>query len=202
MLRALIGCGVALAMLGPDPAPAQSDEATSARLEALFGDHEAYRKFLIALQAAVAAGGRAAVAAMVAYPLRTTIAGEPVTIGSAAGFLRHYDRLLTPAVVAAIERQTYDRRRRDLVQRDLPRHRLHRGARQGDRHQRWRARRLGLIKRALRISPLRAPEGSEAIQECERFGSPQPLPRDDGKHAGRTYDPSSSRATCSAITGQ
>jgi hypothetical protein len=106
MLRALIGCGVALAVLGPDPAPAQSDEATSARLEALFGDHEAYREFLIALQAAVAAGDRAAVAAMVAYPLQTTIAGEP-TIGSAAGFLRHYDRLLTPAVVAAIERQTY-----------------------------------------------------------------------------------------------
>jgi hypothetical protein len=107
MLRGLIGCGAALAMLGPDPAPAQSDEATSARLEALFGEHEAYRGFLSALQAAVAAGDRAAVAAMVAYPLRKTIAGEPATIGSAAGLLAHYDRLLTPAVAAAIERQTY-----------------------------------------------------------------------------------------------
>jgi hypothetical protein len=66
--RVLIGCGVALAMLTPDPAPAQADDATSTRLEALFGEHEAYREFLLALQAAVAAGDRAAVAAMVAYP--------------------------------------------------------------------------------------------------------------------------------------
>jgi hypothetical protein len=105
--RALIGCGVALAMLTPDPAPAQSDDATSTRLEALFGEHEAYWEFLLALQAAVAAGDRAAVAAMVAYPLRATIAGEPVTIGAAADFLAPYGRLLTPAVVPAIERQSY-----------------------------------------------------------------------------------------------
>ena len=90
-----------------DPAAAQSDQATSARLDALFGAHEPYRAFLAALKESVSEGDEAAVAAMVAYPLETTLAGERVTLASEDDFMQRYEQLLTPAVVAAVEKQTY-----------------------------------------------------------------------------------------------
>jgi hypothetical protein len=55
----------------------------------------------------MSAEDRAAVAAMVAYPFETTIAGEDVTLASKDEFARRYDELFTPAVVAAVEQQTY-----------------------------------------------------------------------------------------------
>ena len=96
-----------LAMVSGGVAVAQTDQATSARLDALFGEHEPYQKFLTALKAAVSADDKEAVAAMIAYPLETTIAGEQVTLESAGSFVQRYDRLFTPAVVADVERQTY-----------------------------------------------------------------------------------------------
>jgi hypothetical protein len=98
---------IALAMAAASPAGAQSDQATSARLDALFGAHEPYQAFLAALKESVSEGDEAAVAAMVAYPLETTLAGERVTLASQDDFVRRYGELLTPAVVAAVERQTY-----------------------------------------------------------------------------------------------
>ena len=70
---------IALAMSAAGPVAAQSDEATSARLDALFGAHEPYRAFLAALKDAA----------------------------SKDEFARRYDELFTPAVVAAVEQQTY-----------------------------------------------------------------------------------------------
>jgi hypothetical protein len=98
---------MALAMAAAAPASAQSDAETSARLEALFGAHEPYEAFLISLKDAVSAEDKASVAAMIAYPLSTRIAGEAVTFGSKEDVVRRYDRLFTPPVVAAIDRQAY-----------------------------------------------------------------------------------------------
>jgi hypothetical protein len=98
---------IALAISAAGSADAQTDEETSARLDALFGAHEPYQTFLAALKEAVSARDKAAVAAMVAYPFETTIAGEPVTLSSADDFALRHDQLFTPAVVAAVEKQTY-----------------------------------------------------------------------------------------------
>jgi len=97
----------AIAALASGPALAQSNAEVSARLEALFGDHEPYQELLLALKAAVAADDREAVAAMIAYPLTTTIAGERVAMTSEKDFLERYGQLVTPAVTAAIVRQSY-----------------------------------------------------------------------------------------------
>jgi hypothetical protein len=142
---------VTLAMAAAAPALAQSDQETSVRLDALFGAHEPYEAFLATLKDAIAAKDKRAVAAMIAYPLETRIAGARVTLGSAEDLVRRYDRLFPPPVVAAIEGQTYatlfataegrdGRRRRALVQRDLCRQGLLRGERQGHRGQSARRR--------------------------------------------------------------
>jgi hypothetical protein len=98
---------IALAMAAVAPAAAQSDAQTSARLDALFGAHEPYAAFLARLKDAVAAGDHRSVAAMIAYPLETRIAGLPVTLAAPADALRRYDQLFTAPVVAALEAQTY-----------------------------------------------------------------------------------------------
>lgn len=98
---------IVLAMAAAAPVAAQSDEETSARLEALFGAHEPYEAFLTRLKDAVAAGDQRSVAAMIAYPLETRIAGLPVTLAAPEDVVRRYDQLFTPPVVAAIERQTF-----------------------------------------------------------------------------------------------
>jgi len=98
---------IALAMAAAAPGPARSDEATSARLDALFGAHEPYESFLARLQEAVAAEDRRSVAAMIAYPLETRVAGEPATLAAPEDVVRRYDQLFMAPVVAAIARQTY-----------------------------------------------------------------------------------------------
>jgi hypothetical protein len=97
----------ALAIAATTPVFAQSDEETSARLDALFGEHEPCQAFLATLKDAVATQDKGAVAAMTAYPLETTIAGEPIVLESEDDFLHRYDQLFTPSVVAALERQSY-----------------------------------------------------------------------------------------------
>jgi len=94
-------------MAAATPVAAQSDEATAARLDALFGAHEPYEAFLARLKDAVAAGDRRSVAAMIAYPLEAGVAGEPIELAAERDFLQRYDELITPAVAAALERQTF-----------------------------------------------------------------------------------------------
>lgn len=98
---------IALAMAAAAPVAAQSDEETRARLDALFDAHQPYEAFLTRLKDAVAAGDRRSVAAMIAYPLQTRIAGLPVTLAAPEDVVRRYDQLFTPPVVAALERQTF-----------------------------------------------------------------------------------------------
>jgi hypothetical protein len=90
-------------LLGMAAEPAQ----VNARLDLLFGEHEAYRSFLQQLQFAVSEHARERVAGMVNYPLRTRIKGKWVRLQTPAQFLAHYDDLLTPKTQDAITRQTY-----------------------------------------------------------------------------------------------
>jgi hypothetical protein len=78
-----------------------------ARLDALFGSHEPLEQFLISLQEASAHERWPAIAALVAYPIKIRIAGHPVRIRNAGEFMTHSKDVLTPAVLAAIERQSY-----------------------------------------------------------------------------------------------
>jgi hypothetical protein len=98
---------IVLAVVAGAPVAARSDEETSARLDRLFGAHEPYEAFLARLKDAVAAGDRRLVAAMIAYPLETRVAGEPVTLAAPDDVVQRYDQLFAPPVVAAIGRQSY-----------------------------------------------------------------------------------------------
>jgi hypothetical protein len=98
---------MAIALAAVAPALAQSEAETSARLEALFGAHEPYEAFLATLKDAVSAKDKRSVAAMIAYPLGTRIAGEEVMLGSEDDLVRRYDQLFTPPVLAAALGQTY-----------------------------------------------------------------------------------------------
>lgn len=88
-------------------ARAQSADELNGRMDTLFGSHAPFQPFFDALQKAVAADDRQAVAAMVDYPFRTRIDGKAVTIKDAAGFVASYDRIITARVRRAVADQSY-----------------------------------------------------------------------------------------------
>ncbi|TWS96328.1 hypothetical protein [Reyranella sp. CPCC 100927] len=98
-------CGTAIGAL---PAGAQSEPEVNARLDSLFGDHKPYRAFFIDLKAAVVAGNKPAVAAMIAYPLTIRSGGKDVALRAAPDLLARYDQIVTARVVAAVRKQTYE----------------------------------------------------------------------------------------------
>jgi|HubBroStandDraft_1064217.scaffolds.fasta_scaffold02351_4 hypothetical protein len=98
---------LAVLMLVSAPLAAQDPGSIDARLDILFGEHDSYRRFLTDLQQAVAKDARSEVAAMVAYPLTTHIAGKKIILQTPAEFLQHYDQLLPAKALAVIRAQTY-----------------------------------------------------------------------------------------------
>ena len=88
----------------PDPAAA----AVDARLDRLFGEHDAYRKFLHDLQAAVVGDLREQLAGMVSYPLSTKLQGRAVRIRTPRQFLSHYETLLPVNTRQLIAQQSYE----------------------------------------------------------------------------------------------
>ncbi len=81
--------------------------AIDSRLDALFGSHLPYDRFLQTLKECTAAHDWRALAALVAYPIRIKIAGESRRIASAEQFLEHANGLLSARVIAAIREQRY-----------------------------------------------------------------------------------------------
>jgi hypothetical protein len=81
--------------------------AVNQRIDQLLGDHTRYEPVIHAFQQAMAAKDAAAVAALVAYPLRVKLDGKPATIRDARDFVAHYAAIVTPAMAAAIGRQRY-----------------------------------------------------------------------------------------------
>lgn len=88
------------------PAP-DDDTVVNASIDRVLGDHARYQAVIQAYQKAVADGDKAAVAALVDYPIKVDIDGSKTTIGDPAAFVRDYDRILTPAIAGAIEAQKY-----------------------------------------------------------------------------------------------
>jgi hypothetical protein len=92
----------------PSPATDAGDAAVNQAIDQLLGDHTKYEPVIRAFQKAMIAHDAAAVAALVAYPLRVRVAGHAVTIGTPRDFIAQYDSIVTPAMAAAIGRQRYD----------------------------------------------------------------------------------------------
>lgn len=104
--------------IAADPAPAATNDssvaldiddhtAVNASIDKLLGDHVRYEAVIEAYQKAVTDGDKAAVAALVAYPLKVDFRGSKVMIRDPAAFVRDYDRIVTPGIARAVERQKY-----------------------------------------------------------------------------------------------
>lgn len=94
---------------GRTEGPAEPDDhaAVNARIDNVLGDHAPYERAVLAFRAAVQAGDRAAVAAMVAYPFTAHLDRGEVRIADAAAFVARYDDIVTPSIARAIGDQRY-----------------------------------------------------------------------------------------------
>jgi hypothetical protein len=93
------------------PATVASDDTVNAAIDRVLGDHAKYETTIKAYQKAVADGDKAAVAALVSYPLAVTLDGKQTSIPDAMAFVGHYDQIVTPAIARVIKAQAY----RDLM---------------------------------------------------------------------------------------
>lgn len=92
----------------PADAAAQGAGENRARIERVLGDAGQYEQVFKSLQQAVASGDRAAVAALVRYPLKVGTQGASREVSDAATFQREYDRIITAPVARAIAAQSFD----------------------------------------------------------------------------------------------
>lgn len=86
----------------------EAEGGAHARIDTLLGDAAQYEQVFKALQQAVASDDRAAVAALVRYPLSVEIDGSKHEIADAAAFQRDYERIVTAPVARAIASQSFD----------------------------------------------------------------------------------------------
>ena len=91
-----------------DGAPAAAEGGARARVNDLLGNADRYESVFNALQRGVAAGDRAAVAALMRYPVRVTMDGKTTKVADAAAFQRDYDKIVTPALAKLIAAQEFD----------------------------------------------------------------------------------------------
>jgi hypothetical protein len=83
------------------------DKSIDDAIDTLLGDHAKYRAVIDAYQKAVAEDDKPAVAALIDYPFSATIDGKRISIKNAAGFVEHYDKIVTPAIAGVIGAQKY-----------------------------------------------------------------------------------------------
>jgi hypothetical protein len=103
--RSIIGLCLAL-LAGPAFAASAAD--VNARIDDVLGNSARYQTAIEAFQHAAATENKEDVAAFVRYPIRVSIDGKKTTIRSAAMFVKRYDAIMTPAIVAAIKGQKYE----------------------------------------------------------------------------------------------
>lgn len=108
MKQRLAALGLML-LVSAVPGNAWSQTATEMdqTLDQLFGAHKPYHDFFVALQAAVKAHDKAAVAAMVDYPIEVHVGGHKVKIHDPAHFEKDYAQIMTQKIVDAVGKQTY-----------------------------------------------------------------------------------------------
>lgn len=95
----------------PEPAPVQitADDPTAVNqsIDDLLGNHERYQAVIQQFQKAVADNDAASVASLVNYPFTATIDGKRIKIADRQAFVQQYDKIVTPAIAAAITQQKY-----------------------------------------------------------------------------------------------
>lgn len=92
----------------PAEATTEAEGGARERITKLLGDAAPYESVFNELQRGVAAGDRAAVAGLMRYPVRVTIAGKNQKVADAAAFQRDYDKIVTPALATLIAEQKFD----------------------------------------------------------------------------------------------
>ena len=110
MRKSFLGMAAAtlVALAAPLPVLANPVAEMNNTLDTLFGDHTRYHTFFDNLKKAVAAGDKAAVAAMIEYPFQVRIGGKSLKIRDAAHFIADYDQVITARVKHALQGQTYE----------------------------------------------------------------------------------------------
>lgn len=110
MRKSFLGIAAAtlVALAVPLPVLANPVAEMNNTLDTLFGDHTRYHTFFDNLKKAVAAGDKAAVAAMIEYPFQVRIGGKSLKIRDAAHFIADYDQVITAKVKHALQGQTYE----------------------------------------------------------------------------------------------
>lgn len=89
-------------------APEPDDHAAvNAAIDNVLGDHAPYERAITGLRAAIKAGDRDAVAALVAYPFTTRVDGKATKVADATAFVARYDDIVTPAIARVIGEQRY-----------------------------------------------------------------------------------------------
>lgn len=89
------------------PSVAQSVETVDERIGMLHGGVDNFAVAFDVLQAHVAAGDAATVAALVSYPLTVSIDGERIVINGETEFTERYDDIITPRIAEIITTQDY-----------------------------------------------------------------------------------------------
>ena len=77
-------------------------------IDSLLGDHTKVRQLVTDLQQAVAKHDAAAVAALVHYPIKVKLHGKPTYLNNPKAFIKNYDHIITPDIVAVIQNQKYE----------------------------------------------------------------------------------------------
>ncbi|WP_367344908.1 hypothetical protein [Stenotrophomonas bentonitica] len=87
---------------------APAEGGTRDRINDLLGNADKYESVFNDLQRGIAAGDRAAVAGLMRYPVRVSIAGKSQQVKDAAAFQRDYDKIVTPSLSKLIGEQKFD----------------------------------------------------------------------------------------------
>lgn len=91
-------------------ADADADAEVNTQIkDVLGGDPAAYRTVFERLQQDMAAGDKAGVAALVAYPLGVTVNGKPEKIHDARELVDNWNRIVTPEVRKAVADQQFSK---------------------------------------------------------------------------------------------
>ena len=78
-------------------------------IDTMLGDHTKVQRLVTDLQQAVARHDAPAVAALVHYPIKINPGTkQPLLIRTPQAFIARYDRIITPAIAAVIQRQKYE----------------------------------------------------------------------------------------------
>ncbi|AIR62391.1 hypothetical protein LH23_17535 [Cedecea neteri] len=86
---------------------AATEQEMDANLDQLFSSHQNYHAFFDIFKTQVVAQNKAEVAKLVSYPIKVTLAGKKVQIKTSQQFIKNYEAIFTPDLVAVVKTQTY-----------------------------------------------------------------------------------------------